>query len=154
MDMPPLPETRDALLVSVHEAWASGAIKVVRDIGDVLLDDETGFVPNARTRNPLRTALVQADTHCLPLAELPDDQRRLLECRVAPWDGGSSDTWVLEAHKAWLAYAAWRVRDYPDLATAMIGALFENAESYGKELVLPAVELASSRVRRAEVPDS
>jgi len=150
MDIPPLPETRDALLVSVHEAWSEGAIKIVRDIGDVLLDEETGFVPNARTRNPLRTALVQADTHCLPLAEQPHDQRRLLECRVAPWDGSSTDSWVAEAHTAWLALVAWRARDYPDLEDAMINALFEGAENYGAELVPQAVSLAKARLSRTE----
>ena len=153
MDIPPLPETRDALLVSVHEAWSAGAISVVRDIGDVLLDEETGFVPNARTRNPLRSALVQADTHCLPLTEQPDDQRRLLECRVAPWDGGATDAWVPEAHKVWLAHAARRARDFPDVEIAMISELFAGAENYGAELVPLAMNLARSRLQRAEVAD-
>ncbi|MGY1708364.1 NYN domain-containing protein [Geodermatophilus sp. SYSU D00758] len=148
MDMPTRPETRDSLLVSVHEGWASGAIRVVGDIGDVLLDEETGHVPNARTRNPLRHALVAADTRVIPLAEQPDEQRRLVECRVQPCDGVDCSDWVRSAHVAWLAWAAWKLRDQPDPEAALATTFFADAEQYGRELVPDAV--ARARLRSAD----
>lgn len=145
MDIPALPETRDALLSSVYENWAAGTINTVADIGDVLLDEETGYVPNARTRGALRMAIVQADTKVIPLIELPSEERRLADCRVAPFDSSESADWVRRAHVAWLAYAITRLRDQPQFPRALREALFDGCDEYGTELLEPALRLAESR---------
>lgn len=145
MDIPALPETRDALLSSVHAAWSRGAITTVADIGDVLLDAETGYVPNARTRGALRMSLVQQGADAIPLLEVPDEDRRLAECSVAPFDGSGCAEWVHRAHIAWLAYAAARLTDQPSLDEQLRGALFAGCEGYGEELLGPALRMSAAR---------
>ena len=145
MDIPPRPETRDSRLASVHDGWQSGAIRVVGDIGDVLLDEDTGYVPNARTRNPLRQALVWPDMHIIPLEEEPAEERPLVQCRVSLCDRTDCAEWVRLAHVAWLAFAAWKLRDQPDREDSLIATLFSEAEQYGAELVPEAVAIADAR---------
>lgn len=145
MDIPSRPETRDALLSSIYDGWTSGAINTVSDIGDVLLDEETGYVPNARTRGPLRMAIVQADANVMPVLDTTSEDRRLAECRVAPATDKDSAEWIRRAHVAWLAFAMSRLVDQPDFEETALKALFDGCEEYGRELLKPAVELARSR---------
>lgn len=56
----------------------------------MLLDEETGFVPNARTRGPLRLAMLQRAVNVRRLIDEPAEHRRLADCRVAPYDGSDS----------------------------------------------------------------
>ena len=145
MDIPTPPETRDALLRSIYVGWSNGAITTAAEVADVLLEEDTGFVPNARTRGPLRFALVQSDTKLLPLLDTPDEHRRLADCRVAPYDGSEAADWVIRAHTAWLAFAAQKLRDLPGREEAMLDALFSGSREYGQELLTPALALADGR---------
>lgn len=139
MDLPMLPEARDALLTSVYEAWRDGRVSKVSDIADLLLDEETGYTPNARTRGALRHCLVLSGTPLIPLAPAPDDGLGPLGDRqVEPWSGRPCAEWVWAAHVAWLSAAAARLGDQDDLVELMVATFFAGARAYGAELI-PAV---------------
>ena len=84
----------------------------------------------------------------LPLLDQPDEQRRLVECRVAAFNGTHPSEWVREAHIAWLAYLAVRLSDQADRDQTMLAALFEDTEENGRELLVPALKLADARALR------
>jgi uncharacterized protein (TIGR00288 family) len=147
-DMPDRPETRDSLLGSVHDAWRTGRLQQVSDIGDVLLDDETGYVPNKVMRLNLRQALVYPDTAVIPLAEQPEpDGRPLRQCAVAAYDHGlPCAEWVRNAHVAWLTWVMYRLRDHQELDRLMIETFFANADDYGTELISEARTVLAKRI--------
>lgn len=144
--IPIRPETRDALLASIHDAWRAGRLERVRDIPDALLDEETGFVPNKATRLGLARALIYPDAAVIPLAEQPEpDVRSLNECRLAPYDGSDSAEWTRRAHIVWLAWVMYRLADHDDLENTVAETLFSEAPDYGRELVTAASEVMHKR---------
>lgn len=144
MELPASPETRDELLGKVHDAWCAGRLQRVSDVGDVLRDAETGYVPNAKTRGPLRHALVW-DGRLLRVRQQPTQDRRLGECALWPWDGSSSADWIGRAHVAWLTMACRRLSDQESLLQTLSEVLFAEAHSYGQELLGAALAEVSER---------
>ena len=134
-DLPLLPQSRDALLTSVHDAWRTNRLGKVADINDVLFDENTGYVPNKSTRIGLSQALCHRDTQVLPLITDPNPDIRLHECSIAPYDGSACGPWTFSAHVAWLAWMMHRLKGQPDLDRAMVECFFADAEDYGRELV-------------------
>jgi uncharacterized LabA/DUF88 family protein len=148
MDLPLQPPTRDSLLTSVHEAWRLGRLSRVADISDVLLDEDTGHIPNARTRANLRIALVHPDTAVLPLSETPQpDVRPIGQCAVGHYDGSSSAAWCFKAHAAWLAWALSKLRDQAEIESRFLATFFADAEEYGRELLEEALPIFRRRYR-------
>lgn len=146
-DLPMQPETRDALLSSVHYAWRKGRLRHVSDIGDVLLDEETGHVPNKLTRLHLRHALVYPDAAVIPLREKPEsDSRPLRQCSLAPYDNSPCTDWIRRAHVAWLAWAMYRIRRSDELDELMVSTFFADAHDYGRELVVEARRVLDRRL--------
>lgn len=137
-DLPLLPQTRDALLTSVHDAWRADRLGKVADINDVLFDENTGYVPNKSTRIGLSQALCHRDTQVLPLITDPNPDIRLHECSIAPYDGSDCAQWTFSAHVAWLAWMMHRLKGHADLDRAMVDCFFVDAHDYGTELVTEA----------------
>lgn len=141
-DLPLRPEVRDAILARVHQAWCEGRLDTVSDIGDVLLDQRAGHLPNKNTRLHLRRALVTGNAPMIPLVEQPvTDLRPLRRCSLAAYDGTPPADWVQLAHVAWLAWIMRRLRHHRDLDERIVEAFFAGSTSDGVAMVARAREL-------------
>lgn len=143
-DFPLLPDTRDALLTAVHGSWRAGNLRRVGDLGDVLLDQPAGHLPNKHTRLGLESALTGSATPAvrpaaIPLAEAPvAGVRPLRRCALAPYDGSSLADWRRRAHAAWLASVMERLKHHRDLDCAMVSTFFADSPESGWDLVADA----------------